>query len=203
MVLDRNLSRDDKLSQVILDAPTPSIWSTSGGTAGPRIGRGVLTNEPDPSPTATLILVGGSRGLAIAFAEKQHFARHEWARPPAPGLLRVVNLHEQAIALAQRIRPRRPSEAFKEHRDAVVAALRERAVESVAVFGSVARGDDNGRSDIGLVVAFGNPRPKELDWVGRIMEIEQAVYAIAGFPCDVVEDTSTAERLAVDRVPLF
>lgn len=47
---------------------------------------------------------------------------------------------------------RRPSDALRDHRDEVLELLRRNGARRVYVFGSVARGEDDSRSDIDLLV---------------------------------------------------
>ncbi len=150
----------------------------------------MLTPPPEPPVTAHLLLVGGSLGWAIAFAEQQHFGPGEWVWVPAPGPLRVFSLHEQGTRAAQHILPRRPSEALDEHRAQVIAALRGLGVSAAAVAWG---------SEINLLVTFAPPQPKGLDWVGRIMQVEEAVFKITGFPCDAAGLTCSG----APRIPLF
>ena len=101
--------------------------------------------------------------------------------------------------MAQHVHPRRPSEALDEHRAQVIVALRELGVEAASVVGSVACGTDTGSSDINLGVTFIPPRPEGFAWVTRIMQVEEVVFEITGFPCDVAEDGNEFSA----RLPLF
>ncbi len=159
----------------------------------------MLTPPPEPPVTAHLLLVGGSRGRAIAFAEKQHFGPDEWAWIPAPGPLRVFALHAEGTSAAGYVCPRRPSEALDEHWEEVTVALHGLGVEAASVVGSIAWGTDTDYSDINLLVTFVPPRPEGLDWVTRVMQVEEVVFEITGFPCDVAEDGNEFSA----RLPLF
>ncbi len=154
----------------------------------------MLTPPPEPPVTAHLLLVGGSRGWAIAFVEKQHFGQDEWAWVPAPCPLRVFTLHKQGTEVAQHVHLRRPSEALDQHRAQVIAALRGLGVASAAV----AWGADTGSSEINLLVTFVPPQPKGFAWVTHIMQVEAAVFEITGFPCDATKDAP-----GTARIPLF
>ena len=75
----------------------------------------------------------------------------------------------------------RPSARLREHRDAVLAAVASHRAVDPRVFGSVARGEDEPRSDLDLIVRF-TEDASLLDEVG----LRIALSDLLGIPADVV-----------------
>ena len=68
----------------------------------------------------------------------------------------------------------------RRHRDAILAAVTARGLRNPRIFGSVARGDDTGDSDIDVLVDFG-PVPDLLSLIGLKNDLEP----LLGTPVDV------------------
>ncbi|HXP84725.1 MAG TPA: nucleotidyltransferase domain-containing protein [Bryobacteraceae bacterium] len=93
-------------------------------------------------------------------------------------------------------------------RDHVIGALkaheqelRAAGVDSVSVFGSVARGESPAR-DVDVVVRLGrNFSEPGLDYFSRMDQLEERLAAILGCPVDVVEEPVRKERFQqeIDR----
>lgn len=75
----------------------------------------------------------------------------------------------------------RPSARLREHRDEVLALVREHHASDPRVFGSVARGDDQPGSDLDLLVSFSD-EASLLDEVG----LRLALTDLLGVEVDVV-----------------
>jgi predicted nucleotidyltransferase len=85
-------------------------------------------------------------------------------------------------------------------REAVVGLVRAHKGRSVAVFGSVARGEASDDSDIDLLVEF-EPDSSLLD----LIELEEALRALLGTKVDVISAGALLERdteIRRDAVPL-
>jgi len=65
-------------------------------------------------------------------------------------------------------------ERFREFRRRVVPLLRHHGVKRAAIFGSIARGEERGGSDIDILVEFEGERSL-LDLVALKMELEKAL----------------------------
>jgi len=79
--------------------------------------------------------------------------------------------------------------------------LRAAGVDSVSVFGSVARGESPAR-DVDVVVRLGrNFSEPGLDYFSRMDQLEERLAAILGCPVDVVEEPVRKERFQqeIDR----
>src|SRR5919108_1709708 len=71
---------------------------------------------------------------------------------------------------------------LRERRADLLAAAARRGASNLRVFGSVARGDDDGRSDVDFLVDF-EPARSLVDVAGLILDLQE----ILGVPVDVVE----------------
>jgi uncharacterized protein len=78
---------------------------------------------------------------------------------------------------------------IEQHRDAILALARRHKGTSVAVFGSVARGEDTPRSDVDFLVEF-QPGSSLLD----VIRLEDALSTLLGCPVDVVSTGALLER---------
>ena len=89
---------------------------------------------------------------------------------------------------------------LEDNREAVLDLVRAHKGRSVAVFGSVARGDATGDSDIDLLVEF-EPTSSLLD----LIELEEDLRDLLGTPVDVVSTGALLDRdteIRRDAVPL-
>lgn len=89
---------------------------------------------------------------------------------------------------------------IEENRDQIVALVRNHKGRSVAVFGSVARGEATNGSDIDLLVEF-DPSSSLLD----LIYLEEALQALLGTHVDVISVGALLDRddeIRRDAVPL-
>jgi predicted nucleotidyltransferase len=89
---------------------------------------------------------------------------------------------------------------IEQHRDEIVALAARHKASSVAVFGSVARGEDGPRSDIDFLVEF-KPGSSLFD----VVRLEAALSELLGCPIDVVSAGALLDRdddIRRDLVPL-
>jgi predicted nucleotidyltransferase len=90
-------------------------------------------------------------------------------------------------------------------RNQVIAALkaheqelRSAGVESVSLFGSVARGEDAAR-DVDLAVRLGDSfSAPGLHYFGRLSELEGRLSSILGCRVDVIEEPVRKKRLQIE-----
>jgi uncharacterized protein len=88
----------------------------------------------------------------------------------------------------------------EQHRDQIVALVLRHRARSIAVFGSVARGEDTGASDVDFLVDF-EPGSSLLD----LIHLEEALAELLGVSVDVVSTGALLERdheIRRDAVPL-
>ncbi len=78
---------------------------------------------------------------------------------------------------------------IESHRDAILSAVGRRRGRSIAVFGSVARGDETAASDIDFLVEF-EPNSSLLD----LIHLEDDLRDLLGVPVDVVSTGALLER---------
>ncbi|MFZ1106813.1 MAG: nucleotidyltransferase domain-containing protein [Rhodomicrobium sp.] len=100
-------------------------------------------------------------------------------------------------------------------RDAIIATLRSRQAElkalgavSLSLFGSTARGEASGRSDIDLAVTFDPASmPRGFYYIGRLEELRERLEAVLGQPVDLVPEPVEKQRfqqeIDQDRVRAF
>lgn len=84
--------------------------------------------------------------------------------------------------------------------------LRTLGVASLAIFGSVARGEAKAGSDVDAAVRFDPAARKHgLAHVGQLTEIEAELARILGCPADVIEEPAENPRLqrAIERDWVF
>jgi uncharacterized protein len=75
------------------------------------------------------------------------------------------------------------------------AELRAKGVESVSIFGSVARGEPNPQ-DVDLAVRLGRSfSERGFDFIGRLDELERRLGQILGCEVDVVEEPVSRKRV--------
>ena len=80
--------------------------------------------------------------------------------------------------------------------------LRRLGVSTLAVFGSMARGDDTEGSDVDLVICFDpETRPRGLAYVGRLEELSETLSGVLGRPVDIVVEPTVSPglRQAIER----
>jgi len=77
----------------------------------------------------------------------------------------------------------------EQYRDGIVALSERHRASSVAVFGSVARGEDGPRSDVDFLVEF-KPGSSLFD----VVRLEDALSELLGCPVDVVSAGALLDR---------
>jgi uncharacterized protein len=87
-------------------------------------------------------------------------------------------------------------------RDEIIAKLRDHEAElraagvaSLALIGSVARGDDDGNSDIDVVVRLGGDRPRGFAYFGFVDSLTKRLEFLLGKPVDIIVEPVRNERL--------
>jgi predicted nucleotidyltransferase len=87
-------------------------------------------------------------------------------------------------------------------RDEIIAKLRDHEAElraagvaSLALVGSVARGDDDANSDIDVVVTLGREPPRGFRYFGFIEELRERFEVILGKSVDVIVEPVRNEEL--------
>jgi len=107
--------------------------------------------------------------------------------PSAPGTVRVPTL-----------------ESLRRRRHEILKAAAAHDVSNVRVFGSVARGDADGESDVDFLVDV-PPERRGLAFFGALDEFREELEGMLGVPVDVVSvsaDTPRARAMLRDAVPL-
>lgn len=88
----------------------------------------------------------------------------------------------------------------EQHRDQILALVRQYRARSIAVFGSVARGETTDTSDVDFLAEF-EPGSSLLD----LIHLEEALGELLGVSVDVVSSGALLERdneIRRDAVPL-
>jgi hypothetical protein len=110
---------------------------------------------------------------------------------------------------------RRVSQITGMDREAIIATLQSRQAElralgamSLSLFGSVARGEATGRSDIDLAVTLDPATtPRGFYYIGRLEELRERLEAVLGRPIDLVPEPVEKQRfqqeIDQDRVRAF
>jgi predicted nucleotidyltransferase len=80
-------------------------------------------------------------------------------------------------------------QSIEQNRDAILAIAKRYGAHDVRIFGSVARGDATGDSDLDLVVRF-EPNRSLFDHGGLIMELQE----LLGIKVDVISERGMHER---------
>jgi predicted nucleotidyltransferase len=87
-------------------------------------------------------------------------------------------------------------------RDEIIAKLRDHEAElraagvaSLALVGSVARGDDDGNSDIDVVVRFGGDPPRGFAYFGFVDSLAKRLEAVLGKSVDVIVEPVRNDEL--------
>ena len=107
------------------------------------------------------------------------------ARPPSRSYLQAMN-REQAIAILRAHEPE----------------LRAAGVESLSVFGWVARGEARAGSDVDVVVRLTPAaRAGGFAYFGRLDDLTRALETMLGCPVDMIVEPVSKDRLrqAIDR----
>jgi len=81
-----------------------------------------------------------------------------------------------------------PSDVLDRHREQIRALLAAHGVSEAGVFGSVARGQDDGRSDLDLIVAFRPGARRDL------VRITDELEEVTGLSIDVVDQERVLDR---------
>ena len=77
----------------------------------------------------------------------------------------------------------------EQHRAEIAAAVRRHRGKTIAIFGSVARGEENECSDIDFLVEF-DPSSSLLD----LIHLEEALSELLGVSVDVISAAALLER---------
>ena len=97
-------------------------------------------------------------------------------------------------------------EDVRARRQEILRILRARGAANPRVFGSVARGTADERSDVDLLVDLTEPRPRGFHYVGLIVELEEELAGLLGRPVHVTELWEPSPQFAAhvlqDAVPL-
>jgi predicted nucleotidyltransferase len=90
-------------------------------------------------------------------------------------------------------------------RDEIIAKLRDHEAElraagvaSLALVGSIARGDDDAGSDIDVVVRFANDPPTGFAYFGFVDSLAKRLESVLGKPVDVIVEPIRKETLRLD-----
>lgn len=81
-------------------------------------------------------------------------------------------------------------EDVRRHRDEILQIAERRGAHNVRIFGSVARGEADERSDVDFLVEL-EPGRSLLDLGGLLMDLQQ----LLGHPVDVVTERGLRERI--------
>lgn len=98
-----------------------------------------------------------------------------------------------------------PREVLREHRSAILALLTERGAEDVRIFGSLARGDEDSRSDIDLLVKLpdtGSAGAELLTALGLAEELSQLVQARVDVATTRTLHDEVRDAVLAEAVPL-
>ena len=78
----------------------------------------------------------------------------------------------------------------------ILRILAARGAANPRVFGSVARGTADDRSDVDLLVDLAEPRPRGFAYVGLINDLEEELAMLLGRPVHVTELRHPSPRFA-------
>lgn len=73
--------------------------------------------------------------------------------------------------------------------------LRAFGVESLSLFGSIARGDDDDRSDVDIAVRIGSVTGSGFAYVGRLEDLRERLGRLLGRDVDLVTEPARNPRL--------
>jgi len=87
---------------------------------------------------------------------------------------------------------------LRRRRDQILRVAAAGGASNVRVFGSVARGTADERSDVDLLVELQVPRPHGFDYFGRIDALQRALAAELGLQVHVAEIRDAGNPMAQD-----
>ncbi len=93
----------------------------------------------------------------------------------------------------------------RRRRQEILDILDKGGAGNVRVFGSVARGDADERSDVDLLVDLGEPQPRGFAYFGLIDQLQRELATVLGQPVHVVDvdpDVPAAKKILAEAVPL-
>lgn len=94
----------------------------------------------------------------------------------------------------------------RRRRQEILDILARGGAGNVRVFGSVARGDADERSDVDLLVDLAEPHPHGFAYFGLIDQLQQELAQALGRPVHVVDlddpDLPSAKKILAEAVPL-
>jgi uncharacterized protein len=97
-------------------------------------------------------------------------------------------------------------EQVKARRGEILRIAADHGTRNVRVFGSVARGTANERSDVDLLIDFDDRAPDDFGYYGILYEIQEAVQRLLGRRVHVVhlenEASPRAQGILREAVPL-
>jgi len=89
---------------------------------------------------------------------------------------------------------RRPSEVLLAHRDEVINLLRQSGANEIFVFGSVARGEDDEKSDIDLLVDYLDPSSYHF----LVPAVREQIEDLLGVSVDIAEERMLKQSLLAE-----
>ena len=95
-------------------------------------------------------------------------------------------------------------EDVRARREEILRILRARGAENPRLFGSVARGTADEKSDVDLLVDLREPKPRGFAYFGLLDGLQDELGRVLGRPVHVTEDPSPefAARVSRDAVAL-
>jgi predicted nucleotidyltransferase len=78
-------------------------------------------------------------------------------------------------------------EDVRARRQDILRIVRAKGAENPRVFGSVARGTADEKSDVDFVIDVREPRPRGFHYVGLIVDLEEELARLLGYPVHVTE----------------
>jgi len=97
-------------------------------------------------------------------------------------------------------------EDVRARRQEILRILSERGAANPRIFGSVARGTADEKSDVDLLVDIPEPRPRGFGYFGLLDDLQQELRRLLGRPVHIVELDDSSEEFAAsvgrDVVPL-
>jgi predicted nucleotidyltransferase len=94
----------------------------------------------------------------------------------------------------------------RRRREEILDILGRAGASNVRVFGSVARGDADERSDVDLLVDLLDPQPRGFAYFGLIDQLQRQLATALGRPVQVVDvddpDLPAAQKILAEAIPL-
>jgi uncharacterized protein len=84
---------------------------------------------------------------------------------------------------------------LREKREEILRIAAKHGARNVRVFGSVARGDYNERSDIDIVIALDGSNLKGFAYFGTIEYLHEELEQLLGRPVDVVDESGLRDDI--------